>query len=437
MYRKAIVELEKWKSSSNRKPLILRGARQVGKTWLLQEFGRKNYKTVAYVNLENDERVRSLFDLNFDTKRIIDGIELATNTKISPEDTLIILDEIQEVPRAITSLKYFNEDAPEYHIAVAGSLLGITLHEQSSFPVGKVDFLDIHPLNFYEFLIAIGKDKLAEAILQQDFELLAPFHDQIIDYLKTYFVTGGMPAAVQNYLDEDNLLEVRRVQGDIITSYEQDFSKHAPKNVALKIQEIFNILGQQLAKENKKFIFKMLREGARAKDYEMALLWLEDAGIVRRVNRVNSLKLPLSVYANKDIFKLYMVDLGLLGAKVGLAPQTILDKNSLFVEFKGALTEQFVFQELYSVDVNPFYYAKEDSRGEIDFMIDTNGVLAPIEVKSDRNTASVSFKNLMDSATDIKHGVKLTLLPYVDNGRILNIPLYAAATIKSLGDVAD
>ena len=424
--------MKKWKKSSDRKPLILRGARQVGKTWLLQEFGKTNYKSVAYVSLENNERVKGLFDLDFDAKRIIDGIELATNTKITPGETLVILDEIQECPKAITALKYFSEDAPAYHIAVAGRLLGMTLHEQVSFPVGKVNFLDIHPLDFSEFLIATGKDKLAEAISKHDFTSILPFHEQIVDCLKTYLITGGMPAVVKNYLDEGNLLGTRRIQNDIIQAYENDFSKHAPKNVLPRIQEIFNILSAQLAKENKKFIFRMIREGARAKDYEMALIWLEDAGIVKRITRVNKAHLPLSVYADKDIFKLYMVDIGLLGAKVGLAPQTVLDGNELFIEFKGAMAEQFVFQELYSTGILPFYYAKDNSKGEIDFITDKNGVLVPIEVKSSKNTTSASLKNLLEHNTSIECGIKLSLLPYKDNGNIKNLPLYCAAAIGDL-----
>ena len=431
MKRLALEELKKWKNKANRKPLVLRGARQVGKTWLLKEFGKTEYKNYAYVNLDGNTLLDTTFSLDFDIERIVNNIEIAAQRKITPGETLIILDEIQENPRALASLKYFAENAPEYHIAVAGSLLGLALHEGTSFPVGKVNFVDVYPMSFYEFLEAVGRDDYADIVrlgAPEDSVALTPV---LNDLLKTYFVTGGMPEVVQNYLDEGNLLQTRAVQTEILNAYDQDFSKHAPVNVTPRIREIFDILPQQLARENKKFIFNMIRSGARAKDYDAALLWLEDVGLAARVNRVNSAKVPLSVYADKDIFKLFLVDVGLLGAKANLPIQTLLDGDKLFMEFKGAMAEQFVYQELRaSMDVKPFYYAADDSRGEIDFMIqDDAGKILPIEVKSGTNLSSASLNAFLKKNPEIGCAVKLSLMPYRQNEAITNLPLWMAGRI--------
>ncbi|MBQ9017990.1 ATP-binding protein [Candidatus Saccharibacteria bacterium] len=432
MYRNKIQELRAWKNKAGRKPLVLRGARQVGKTWLLQEFGRTEYAHCAYINLDNNPDMLSTFALDYDVERIVNNLEVVSGQKITKNDTLIILDEIQEIPRALASLKYFCENAPDYHVAVAGSLLGIALHEGASFPVGKVDMIDIYPMTFAEFLRAVGKDSYADLLESGNPEQIGAFHDTLNDLLKTYFITGGMPAVIKNYLDEGNLLTVRDVQSAILNAYDQDFSKHAPITIAPRIREIFDILPRELAKENRKFIFNMIRTGARAKDYDAALLWLEDTGITTRVTRANTAKIPLSVYADRNIFKLFMLDVGLLGAKARLPIQSILGGNDLFGEFKGALAEQFVFQELRAAKYDPYYYATDDSRAEIDFMVQTaQGEILPIEVKSGTNTSSASLNSFLRKNPAISRAVKLSLLPYKVNEHIDNFPLYLAPRIDS------
>ncbi|MBR3386532.1 ATP-binding protein [Candidatus Saccharibacteria bacterium] len=427
MYRSKLQELINWKNKKDRKPLILRGARQVGKTWLLCEFGRIQYENFAYINLDNNPDMQATFALDYDVERIVNNLEVATGQKIKKGKTLIILDEIQEIPRALSSLKYFCENAPEYHIAVAGSLLGIALHQGTSFPVGKVDMLDIYPMTFAEFLRATDKPGYADLVECGSYADTVSFHDTLIDRLKTYFITGGMPGVIQNYLTEGNLLKVREVQSAILSAYDQDFSKHAPVNVVPRIREIFDILPRELAKENRKFIFNMIRAGARAKDYDAALLWLEDVNIATRVQRVNAARVPLSVYADHDIFKLFMLDVGLLGAKARLPIQAVLGQNELFSEFKGALAEQFVFQELVAAGITPYYYATDDSRAEIDFIIqNVSGEILPIEVKSGTNVSSASLNNFLRKNPLISKAVKLSLLPYKPNNQVDNIPLYLA-----------
>lgn len=430
MYRLAEKQLLEWKNSKDRKPLVLKGARQVGKTWLLQDFGAKNYNSVAYVNMDNNPAAENIFSIDYDMERIINGLEMLTGTKIIPGETLIILDEIQEIPKALSALKYFCENAPEYHIAVAGSLLGIALHEGTSFPVGKVNFLDIYPLNFVEFLYAISKGQFADAIQNNNYDALQPFHDTLLEYLKDYLIIGGMPAVVNNYIEEGNMLKTRETQLEILTAYEQDFSKHAPANVVPRIREVFNILPSELAKENKKFIFNMIRTGARAKDYEAALLWLEDTGVAKRVLRSNSAKAPLKVYADRSVFKLFLVDVGLLGALSKLDPNIILQGDNIFEEFKGAITEQFVFQELSAAGITPYYYSRDDSRGEIDFMIDIATGILPIEVKSGKNLHSPSLNAFLDANPAVKKAAKLSLLPYRQNDKIDNLPLYFASNLS-------
>lgn len=434
MYRNAMTDLIAWKNSHKRKPLVLHGPRQVGKTWLLREFGQKYYDNCAYVNLDNNPDMLSTFSLDYDVERIVNNIEVYTSQKIEKGKTLIILDEIQEIPRALASLKYFCENAPEYHIAVAGSLLGLSLHEGTSFPVGKVNTLNIYPMTFAEFLRAVGKTGYADAIASGNLVDTASFHATINDLLGTYFIVGGMPEVVQNYLDEGNLLGVRAVQNEILNAYDRDFSKHAPVNVTPRIREIFDVLPGELARENKKFLFNMIRTGARAKDYDAALLWLEDTGIASRVPRANAAKLPLSAYTDRNIFKLYMSDIGLLGAKARLPIQTVLNGHALFAEFKGALAEQFVFQELRaSMGESPFYYATDDSRSEIDFMIQTlKGDILPIEVKSGTNTSSASLNAFLRKCPDINLAAKLSLLPYRENDKIVNLPLYLATRLPEL-----
>ena len=424
MYRSAIEDLKKWKENKKRKPLIIEGARQVGKTWLLKKFGEEFFENYVYVDLEEDGLAREIFDGSFEPERIVSRLAIHKGVEIVPGKTLIIVDEAQENPRALTALKYFYENSPEYHIIVAGSLLGITLHQDFSFPVGKVETLRINPLTFKEFLIALGKKKLAESLEKKEFELLAPFHESLIELLKVYMVVGGMPEVVETYLEDKTLLNVREVQKRILYDYERDFSKHANKFDVPRITEIFNIVPTVLAKENKKFMFGMIKQSARAREYESALLWLTDAGIATRVNRVKKIAVPLSAYLDLGAFKLFLVDVGLLGCKAGLRPETIYDEKN-FAEFKGALAEQFVFQELHSRGRDVFYYSGDDSSLEIDFLIDTEEGLRPIEVKSGKNLASASLKKILEANKDLV-AVKFSGLPYMENERIVNMPLYMA-----------
>lgn len=420
-------QLQQWKASPHRKPLIIRGARQVGKTWLAQEFGRLTYQSVAYINLDGNTQAERLFSLDYNIERIVDGLELLSGIKIEPNHTLIILDEIQEVPRALSALKYFYETAPHYHVVALGSLLGVALHQNTSFPVGKVDFIDLYPLTFLEFLEAAHQQKFARLIKDEPLNspLLATFHDSLIDMLKTYYIVGGMPEVVLNYLNEGNLLQVRQVQQAILTAYEHDFSKHAPVNVVPRIREIWDVLPSQLAKENKRFFFRMIRDGARSKEYEAALRWLEDAGLVRRIGRVNEPLLPLSVYADMSIFKLFISDIGLLGAKSGLEPEVILNKNDIFVEFKGALAEQFVFQELTAHGGSPYYYANNSSRGEIDFLLSRKAAILPIEVKSGKNIRATSLQNFIDKHPH-NRAIVLSTRPHEMRRSVTFLPLFMA-----------
>ena len=361
MYRLAIEELYEWKNSINRKPLIIEGARQVGKTWLMKEFGKQAYDKIVYINFDSNSRMAELFSSDLDINRILMGLELYSDIKIDPKNTLIIFDEVQEVPRALASLKYFYENAPEYHIICAGSLLGIALHRGTSFPVGKVDFLNLYPLSFKEFLMAIGKQKYVDLMNSENYEMLTAFKQDMIDSLKHYYFVGGMPEAVMSFADEKDFNKVRRIQKRILEAYEQDFSKHAPNEAVPKIRMLWNSIPSQLAKENKKFIYGLVREGGRARDYESAIMWLSDCGLVHKVSRVTVGRLPLKAYEDVKAFKMFVVDVGLLGCMVGLNQKVLLDGNDLFMEFKGALTEQFVLQQLITNPNLMLMYGKEAS----------------------------------------------------------------------------
>ena len=383
MYRKKIDDLIKWKNSNTRKPLILRGARQVGKTWLMKEFGKNYYEKCAYINFDDNSRMEELFSGDFDIDRIIQGLKIESNVNIEPENTLIIFDEVQETPKALTALKYFYEKANQYHIIAAGSLLGVAMHEGTSFPVGKVDFLDLYPLSFYEFLQALGEEQLVELIQKNDFQLITVFADKLKQYLKQYFYIGGMPEVVASYIENKDFNEVRRKQEILLQAYEQDFSKHAPNSVVPRIRQLWNNIPTQLAKENKKFIYGLIKEGARAREYELALSWLIDCGLVYQINRVNDCKVPLSAYQDFSAFKLYLLDVGLLCAMSKIDATTILEGNEIFVEFKGALTEQFVLTELKSNTTFPiFYWSAEKGMAELDYLVQIGRYNVPIEVKS-------------------------------------------------------
>ena len=425
MYRLAMEELQQWKERRNRKPLIIRGARQVGKTWLMREFGRTSYVDAVYINFDNNVPMRQLFEGSLQPERLIMGIELYAGHKIDAKTTLLIFDEVQEVPRALTSLKYFNEEAPQYQIICAGSLLGVALHQGTSFPVGKVEFLDLYPLSFLEFLSAIGRDQYAELIQNKRFEMAAPFHYDYEDALKQYYYVGGMPEAVQAFSDRKDFNEVREIQKRILSAYEQDFSKHAPNETVPRIRMLWNSIPSQLAKENKKFIYGLIKEGARAKEYELAMLWLTDCGLVHKVQRVNAPSLPLKAYEDLKAFKLFLVDVGLLSCMVGLRQNILLEGHDLFKEFKGALTEQYVLQQLKTIHgLQVYYWTADRGTAEVDFVIDTGEEIIPIEVKAERNLQAKSLKVYRDRFQPAQ-SIRTSMAEYKDEGWLLNLPLWA------------
>ncbi|MCM1169598.1 MAG: ATP-binding protein, partial [Bacteroides sp.] len=410
--------------------MIIRGARQTGKTWLMKEFGRVCFKETLYVNFENDTRFKNLFEENFDTKRIIDTIQLHFNKKIDAADTLIIFDEIQSVTGGLTSLKYFCENAPQYAIVAAGSLLGINLHQHQSFPVGKVSFLDLYPLSFGEFLQACGKEMLRESLLKEEWESVSFFHEELLHLMRTYLYVGGMPEVVQQWIDTQDYAAVRETQFEILHSYQADFSKHAPYEQIPRINMVWDSLPAQLAKENKKFIYGVLRTGARAKDFELAIMWLHDCGLVLKSHRVSVPRMPLKAYQDMHVFKLFLVDVGLLCALTGLEAQVLADGNRIFTEFKGALTEQFVMQELTCSSCDYIgYWTNERSTSEVDFVIQNKGEVIPIEVKAGENLRSRSF-TLFCQTHQPQHAYKASALSYHDNANgITNLPLYGIATV--------
>lgn len=429
MYRIAIENLYKWKESKNRKPLIIEGARQVGKTWLMKEFGAEVYADTVYINFDSNSRMADLFSSDLDTDRLIMGLELYAGRKINPENTLLIFDEVQEVPRALSSLKYFYENAPQYHIVCAGSLLGIALHQGTSFPVGKVDFLKLYPLSFKEFLMATGKERFSELLDKQDYQMITSFKQTYIDALKQYYYVGGMPEAVQSFVDEKDFSEVRNIQKRILAAYEQDFSKHAPNEIVPKIRMVWNSIPSQLAKENKKFIYGLVREGGRAKEYETAIMWLSDCGLIHKVSRVNAAGIPLKAYEDLKAFKLFLVDVGLLGCMTGLRQQTLLDGNDLFTEFKGALTEQYVCQQLKTIDdLGIYYYTNDRGSCEVDLVIDTGEQVIPIEVKAEVNLKAKSLRVYKDKYNP-ESSVRTSMADYKREDWLVNLPLYAVEEI--------
>ena len=429
MYRTAIEKLYKWKEHKHRKPLIIEGARQVGKTWLMKEFGKEAYTDTVYINFDSNSRMAELFASDLNTDRLIMGIELYAGRKIDADNTLLIFDEVQEVPRALSSLKYFYENTPQYHIVCAGSLLGIALHEGTSFPVGKVDFLNLYPLSFKEFLMAAVGERFAALLDRQDYSMITPLKQTYIDALKQYYFIGGMPEAVQSFIEEKDFNEVRDIQKRILAAYEQDFSKHAPIEIVPKIRMIWNSIPSQLAKENKKFIYGLVREGGRAKEYEAAIMWLCDCGLVHKVNRVNSSGIPLKAYEDLKAFKLFMVDVGLLGCMTGLRQRTLLDGNDLFIEFKGALTEQYVCQQLKTIgDLGIYYYTNDRGSCEVDFIVDTGEHIVPVEVKAEVNLKAKSLKTYCERFNP-EISVRTSMADYRKDEWLINLPLYAVEGI--------
>ena len=432
MYRVAIEKLYKWRESKRRKPLIIEGARQVGKTWLMKEFGSKAYANTVYINFDSNSRMADLFASDLNTDRLIMGLELYAGHKIEAENTLLIFDEVQEVPRALSSLKYFYENAPQYHIVCAGSLLGIALHGGTSFPVGKVDFLKLYPLSFREFLMATGNERFAELLDKQDYAMITSFKQTYIDALKYYYFVGGMPEAVQSFAENKDFNVVRDIQKRILAAYEQDFSKHAPYEAVPKIRMIWNSIPSQLARENKKFIYGLVREGGRAKEYETAIMWLTDCGLVHKVSRVNAAGIPLKAYEDLRAFKLYIVDVGLLGCMTGLQQRTLLDGNDLFTEFKGALTEQYVCQQLKTIeDLGVYYFTNDRGSCEMDFVIDTGEKIIPVEVKAEVNLKAKSLRVYKDKY-EPEVSVRTSMADYKKEDWLVNLPLYAVEEISRM-----
>ena len=427
MYRKIITELKEWKDKKDRLPLILKGARQVGKTWILQEFGKEYFDDVLYINFENSGNIANLFAGNIEPSRIIEYLSALNHKKIQPEKTLIIFDEIQELPRALTSLKYFAEEMPEYAICCAGSLLGVFLHDKVSFPVGKVDFLELQPLDFEEFLIANGEKTLIDVIRKNELEQLPDLiTDKLKDYLKKYFVIGGMPRAVKTWIEEKDFELVEKVQKGILEAYERDFSKHTDNNTATKIQYVWNSIPSQLAKENRKFIYGVVKDGARAREYENSINWLRDTGLVRIVNRVKcGDKQPLRAYEDIKAFKIYLLDVGLLRVLCEFPYETIIEKDLIYNEFNGLLTEQFVLQELENIKkVNTIYYWSNEFQSEVDFVFSYKNLIIPAEAKAGVNVKAQSLKVYMKEYNP-KIAIRYSLLNIKFDNKILNIPLYA------------
>lgn len=423
MDRLLINDLCAWKEKVGRKPLILQGARQVGKTWLLKEFGSRHFEDVCYVNFERSQPLNRIFEGSISPMKIVEQLSLFHGRKILPEKTLIIFDEVQEVPRALTSLKYFAEEAPEYPICCAGSLLGVALHQGTSFPVGKVEFLTLQPLSFQEFLIANEEKMLVDYILQGNFDTEA-FVEKLQDYLKSYFVIGGMPAAVQKWLDTHDYFEVEDIQRQLLQAYVDDFSKHASSKLIAKIRYVWQSIPSQLAKENKKFVYGLVREGARAREYEDTLMWLSDTGLIRRVYRLSKPDLPLKAYEDLQSFKVYLLDVGLLRLLGGLSPKVIIEGCRIFEEFKGALTEQFVLQELSLFPrLNTSHYWTSEASAEVDFVFSEGLEVYPLEVKSGVNVHAKSLK-IYDGKYNPKYLYRTSLLPYEKNDRLINVPLY-------------
>ena len=433
MYRKQYKELLKWKLDNNKKPLIINGARQVGKTYLMQEFGKSEYRQMVYINFERAEEMQAIFLHDLDPKRLITAFEFYSGIKITAEDTLIVLDEIQTAPRGITSLKYFSEEAPEYQIIAAGSLIGINLHPGISFPVGKVDIMTLYPMSFFEFLFAMGEENgLAQIISEKRYDLMPVFHEKFKEYLKYYFFVGGMPEAVKVFSEDRDWIKARQIQNKILKNYRNDFSKHAPKELIPRINMVWDSIPSQLSKENRKFIYGILKTGGRAKEFELAIQWLSDAGVLHKVFAVSKPGTPLVSYQDFSSFKLYLNDLGLLCAMSKLKAITLVDGNSVFEEFKGALSEQFVFQQLMlNEDWALHYLIFDNGRYELDFLVENElGDLIPIEVKSGESIKSSSFK-IYCERNKPKIAIKTSLTNYKKETWMTNLPLYAINTLTT------
>lgn len=423
MDRTAIEQLIEWKGRKNRKPLVVRGARQVGKTWLLKEFAKLYYEKTVYINFEKNELAKKLFEQDFDIRRILKSVSLMEDVDID-EQTLLIFDEIQEAPRGITSLKYFYEDAPQYQIIAAGSLLGISMHQKDSFPVGKVDFMDLYPLSFHEYLLATGNERFTDLLNKRDWETITLFKEKLITLLKEYFFIGGMPEVVDSFVRSTDFNEVRRLQLQILDAYDRDFSKHAPISEVPRIRMVWKSIHGQLTKENKKFIYGMIKEGARTREFELAIEWLLDAGLIYKISRIKKGEMPLSGFVDFAAFKLYLLDTGLFCTMGNLPAKTLIEGNLLFSQFKGAVTEQYVLQQLIAGKSHPYYWSSENSKGEVDFVVQHGDTIIPIEVKAEENLQSKSLRAFINRYPAL-HGVRFSMSDFRQQEWMTNYPLYA------------
>ncbi|WP_419520903.1 ATP-binding protein [Leyella stercorea] len=424
MERSIYSSLKKWKESPTRKPLILQGARQVGKTYILKEFGAREYSEVVYINCDDNNDMQNMF-VDYDVDRIIRSLSAISGISIKPSTTLLILDEIQEVERGLASLKYFCEKAPEYHVAVAGSLLGITLHEGTSFPVGKVDMLYMYPMDFEEFLLAMGKEQLVELLRSKSWAALTPLRGMLTELLRQYYFVGGMPEAVKTYVERGDIWEVRSIHSKIIDAYRNDMSKHVPKQQVQRINMVWNSIPSQLARDNKKFIYGALRKGARANDFEIAIQWLVDSGLVHKVHRISKPVVPLKFYEDMASFKLFLLDCGLLGALSETPPEQILIGDNVFEEYKGAFTENYVLQQLKSLPRTfVYYYSNDNSTLEIDFVVQHEAHVIPIEVKAEENLRAKSLRQFVTDNAGL-HGVRFSMSDYREQDWLTNVPLWA------------
>lgn len=430
MYRYAINNLIEWKNSPNHMPLIIKGARQVGKTWLMKEFGKTQYKKVAYISFDSNPRLDTLFQKDLDVKRLLDGLNIEVGFNITPKDTLIIFDEIQENPLALTSLKYFCEKAPEYDIVAAGSLLGVAHHKGTGFPVGKVEYLNLYPLSFKEFLLAMNENQILELIDKKNFEMQKVFKERIIDLLRRYCYVGGMPKAVLSFAQKQDYNLVRKIQKNILDDYESDFSKHISPEQVERTRLLWNAIPSQLVKENKKCVYGKIKQGARAKDFEIALNWLIDSGLVHKVSRVSEPNMPLKAFEDVSAYKLFLLDVGLLGAMNDLDPRSLLENDKLFNDYNGAITEQYVLQEFKTLgDLPTFYWAS--NRAELDFLIQYQNNIIPVEAKATINLQAKSLKSFRQKFNP-KISIRTSLADFEENNGLFNIPLYDIENVKGI-----
>lgn len=431
MKRDIYNKLLQWKNDSNRKPLIITGARQVGKTWIMREFGKNEYANVVYINCDNEKRIETLLSEDYNIDRILLGLQAISGVNIKSDKTLIIFDEIQQIPRGLHLLKYFYEENPEYHVMVAGSLLGITLNQGVSFPVGKVDIMEMNPMNFNEFLEAMGQEQLLKVLNTNDWKLIDSLSTKYIELLRQYYYVGGMPEVVCSYCKDKNLAQVRNIQNNILKAYRNDISKHATKSESVKIGQVLDSLPSQLSKENKKFIYGVIKTGARAAEYELAIQWLIDAGIVHKVNRIKEAKMPLKFYEDISAFKLFLLDMGLFACMCEVPASEMLVGNNVFVEYKGAFAEQYVLQQLVCQNVKPYYWSSEKTPSEIDFVIQKDNKIIPIEVKAEVNVKARSLRQFITNNPELK-AVRFSMLGYAEQDWMTNIPLYYISAIDMI-----